>query len=93
MRNGEQLERLVRRLQDSGLGEKVQSWISTDPNEPIGGDDVEQAFAGEIDAIASRAGVSPEEEAADEIARVLPDIVDKLTPAGVVPVPAGTTTH
>jgi uncharacterized protein YidB (DUF937 family) len=88
-RNGEQLERLVRRLEASGLGDRVRSWIGTGPNEPIDGTEVEQVFGKEVETIADRAGIEPD-EAADEIAAVLPVIVDTLTPDGTLPVPAVT---
>jgi uncharacterized protein YidB (DUF937 family) len=82
--SGELLERIVQRLQESGLGEKVQSWISPGENEPLSGAEVQQVFGTEIERIATSAGVSPQ-EAADEVAIVLPGIVDRLTPNGELP--------
>ena len=44
----------------------------------------EGALGSELDSFAAKAGVA-KDQAADGIAKALPELVDKLTPDGVVP--------
>ena len=79
------LQKLLGRLQQQGKGEKGQSWVSTGPNEPADAADVREALdEGELSRIAQELGVS-EDEAADAVAQVLPDVVDQATPDGELP--------
>jgi uncharacterized protein YidB (DUF937 family) len=79
------LQRILGRLQQSGKGSTGQSWVSAGPNEPVDGADIRAALdEGELSDIAQQLGVS-EDEAADAVARVLPDVVDRATPAGELP--------
>jgi uncharacterized protein YidB (DUF937 family) len=79
------LQKILGRLQASGRGAEAQSWVSTGENEPVDGAAVRQALDDdEIASIATQLGVS-EDEAAEAVARVLPDVVDQVTPAGQVP--------
>ena len=79
------LQKILGRLQESGKGEKGQSWVSTGPNEPVDADDIKAALDDqELAEIAQKLGVS-EDEAAEAVAQVLPDVVDKATPAGELP--------
>lgn len=79
------LQRILGRLQQSGKGEKGQSWISTGPNDPVDGADIREALDDkELAQIAQQLGVS-EDEAAEAVAQVLPDVVDQATPAGELP--------
>ncbi|MFE0044838.1 YidB family protein [Streptomyces albireticuli] len=82
---GNPLAGLLNQLRDGGLGEKADTWVGTGKNEDVSGPEVAQALPTQtLDHVAQQAGVSPE-QAADEIARVLPEAVDKLTPQGQVP--------
>jgi uncharacterized protein YidB (DUF937 family) len=79
------LQKLLGRLQESGKGAKGQSWVSTGPNEPIDGADIREALdEQELAQIAQTLGVS-EDEAAEAVAQVLPDVVDQATPDGELP--------
>ena len=79
------LQKLLGRLQESGKGAKGQSWVSTGPNEPIDAADIREALdEQELAQIAQQLGVS-EDEAAEAVAQVLPDVVDQATPAGELP--------
>ncbi len=72
-------------LTRSGLAEQAQSWIGTGANKPVDGGQIAQALPDEtLRKVAQDAGVSPQ-QAADEIARSLPEAVDKLTPGGSLP--------
>ena len=79
---GRGLDDLLGRLSSGGLGEQVQSWISTDPNARVTGRDIRRA-AGDIavERIAARAGVS-RRQAAGGLATLLPPLVDQLSPNG-----------
>ena len=76
---------IVTQMQQHGMGETVKSWIGTGPNQPITADQVHRTFdQGAIAELAAKAGMTPQ-ELAQKLSTVLPQIVDKLTPAGVVP--------
>jgi uncharacterized protein YidB (DUF937 family) len=79
------LAQMLQGFQSSGLADKVQSWIGSSQNQPVSAVEVEQAFGAEkIDQIAAESGIS-HDEAANSVARVLPQAVDKLTPDGKAP--------
>ncbi len=80
------LSGLLEKLKQGGLGEQAKSWVSPNAkNEPVSGQQVSDALGREnLDKLADQAGVSPQ-QAADGVAKVLPDAVDKLTPEGEVP--------
>jgi len=79
------LQKILGRLQENGKGAKGQSWVSTGPNEPVDAADVKAALDDqELAEIAQKLGVS-EDEAAEAVAQVLPDVVDQATPAGELP--------
>ena len=79
------LQKILGRLQESGKGATGQSWVSTGPNEQVDAADVKAALDDqELADIAQKLGVS-EDEAAEAVAQVLPDVVDQATPAGELP--------
>jgi uncharacterized protein YidB (DUF937 family) len=79
------LQKILGQLQQSGKGAKGQSWVSAGPNEPADADDIRAALSEqELAQIAQQLGVS-EDEAAEAVARVLPDVVDQATPEGELP--------
>ena len=76
---------IVSQLQQRGLGETVKSWVGTGANQPITGDQLNQALnQGVIAELAAKAGMNPQ-ELAQKLAQVLPQAIDKLTPGGVIP--------
>lgn len=79
------LQKLLGKLQQGGKGEQGRSWVAAGPNEPVDGADIREALDGEeLAKIAQQLGVS-EDEAAEAVAHVLPDVVDQATPAGELP--------
>jgi uncharacterized protein YidB (DUF937 family) len=79
------VEGIMKKLDESGLGDKVQSWIGTGDNKSISADEVTQALGkDEVAACAQQAGVS-EDEAAGGIAAALPQLIDKASPGGQLP--------
>jgi uncharacterized protein YidB (DUF937 family) len=76
---------LMQNFQQNGLGNLLQSWISTGHNLPISPEQIQQVLGHQqVAQIADQAGVS-HEEASSGLASLLPQIVDKLTPDGQVP--------
>jgi uncharacterized protein YidB (DUF937 family) len=79
------LQKILGRLQASGKGATGQSWVSTGPNDSVDAADIKAALdEQELAQIAQQLGVS-EDEAAEAVAQVLPEVVDKATPAGELP--------
>lgn len=79
------LQGILQQLQASGLGDQVASWIGTGANNPVSGNQIQDALgADQLAQIAQQAGVEPE-HAASGLAQLLPQIIDKLTPDGQVP--------
>ncbi|MCX5014740.1 YidB family protein [Streptomyces sp. NBC_00555] len=76
---------LLEILTKSGLVDQAQSWVGTGANEPVSADQIKAALPDEtLQKVAAEAGVSTD-QAADQIAQVLPQAVDKLTPTGQIP--------
>ena len=79
------LDGLLQKFRTAGLADAVGSWIGTGQNVPIDGDQLTAALGAEtIDDVASQVGV-PRQEAASELATILPRLIDQLTPDGSVP--------
>jgi uncharacterized protein YidB (DUF937 family) len=79
------LSGIVSQLQQQGLGPTVNSWIGSGPNQPISADQVHQAFGPDmIRELAARTGMNPQ-ELAQKLSQVLPQVIDRMTPAGSVP--------
>jgi uncharacterized protein YidB (DUF937 family) len=80
------LTSLRQKFEASGLGDKVESWISNGPNTPATAQDIKKTMdPDKLQAVADRAGVDLD-TAAQRAADVLPDVVDKLTPEGKISV-------
>lgn len=76
---------LVGRLQQGGLGEVVSSWISTGPNLPVSADQLSGALGAEtLGPLAQQLGLS-HGDLAQQLAHLLPQVVDRLTPQGQLP--------
>ena len=83
------LASLINKFQASGLGGKMNSWIGKGDNLPMTEDEVKSVVGpDQVSAVASELGVSSD-EATKKIAGLLPTIIDRLTPDGVVPDPQG----
>jgi uncharacterized protein YidB (DUF937 family) len=63
----------------------VHSWIGNGQNLPVSGADIKKAVnPQQLARVAQQQGVSPE-QLCEQVAQVLPEIVDKATPNGQVP--------
>ena len=79
------LEKFKQRAGDAGLSDVFDSWVGKGENKPITADQVKQAAdPANLQAIADKAGVSVD-EAAEQLSKALPDVVNELTPDGVLP--------
>ncbi|MBX3301403.1 MAG: DUF937 domain-containing protein [Nitrospira sp.] len=75
---------LVQAFQKNGLGDLVNSWVSTGPNLPATPSQIEQGLGGDLlSQLAGKAGL-PAGAASAQLAGLLPDLVDKLTPNGKI---------
>jgi uncharacterized protein YidB (DUF937 family) len=78
------LQGVVAQLEQQGLGGTVKSWIGTGANEPISPQQIHQTFGADTIAnLAAKVGLTPQ-EVLDKLQHALPQVIDKLTPAGVV---------
>ncbi len=87
---------LVQQMQRSGLGDVVGSWVGTGQNMPISPDQLKNALppdvlggllsqlGGAAGGAAGGAGAS-QSDLLGQLASMLPQVVDKLTPQGQVP--------
>ncbi|MYN07626.1 YidB family protein [Pseudoduganella aquatica] len=79
------LQGLLQKLQASGLGDQVASWVGTGENQTVSGNQIADALgSGQLAQIAQQAGLEPEHASAG-LAQLLPQIIDQLTPNGAVP--------
>ena len=82
---GRGLAGLVRAFEGQGLGNLVQSWISTGRNLPIGPEQIAGVLgSGQISQLAAKYGVSAE-QVGSHLSQLLPRIIDGLTPHGSLP--------
>ena len=76
---------LLDRFRDNGFDDAVRSWVSVGANFILTPQDIERVLgAAQVEALARDANVGAR-EAATEMAALLPQLVDKLTPQGHVP--------
>ena len=76
---------LVQAFQQGGLGEIVNSWISTGKNLPVSGEQLTSVLGNDfIGGLAKQLGVG-NQEASGNLADILPGLIDQLTPNGQLP--------
>jgi uncharacterized protein YidB (DUF937 family) len=76
---------LVQSFQSSGLGNVVSSWIGVGPNLPVSSGQVETALGkNRLQQMAENVGISVP-EVASGLARILPQLIDRITPDGKLP--------
>jgi uncharacterized protein YidB (DUF937 family) len=82
------LQKLVAGFQENGMAEQADSWVSNGENKPVSGGDMKVVLGEqEVKQVAQQAGI-PEDEAADVLAKIVPEVVNGLTPNGQVPADA-----
>ena len=76
---------LVEKFQSAGLGGVMQSWISTDANQPVAPDQVHSALGPDlVQQLATRTGL-PIGQVLQLASQHLPALIDHMTPEGQVP--------
>lgn len=76
---------LIKQFQQKGLSDTVDSWVGTGKNKSVAPDEVSVALGGDVvDDLARRTGLT-RDQVVTELARMLPNVVDKLTPDGRLP--------
>jgi uncharacterized protein YidB (DUF937 family) len=76
---------LVSAFQNKGLGDVVQSWISTGPNQPISPAQITDVLGHDtLKELSQKAGL-PSGDASSALASLLPALVNQFTPKGELP--------
>ena len=76
---------LIDQFQKKGLGDVIDSWVNRGTNKSVAPDQVSVALGGDVvNELAQRTGLS-RDQVVTELARMLPNVVDKLTPDGRLP--------
>lgn len=78
------LEGIKKKFEDAGLGDKVQSWIGGGENLPVSSDEIKRALPDQVQNLSGELGKSPD-EVAGQLSELLPEVVNKVTPDGVLP--------
>jgi uncharacterized protein YidB (DUF937 family) len=79
---------LIEQFQRAGMGQQVDSWISSGQNMPITADQLSQVFGrGQLQEMAQNSGMDVG-QLSGGLAEMLPQLIDQLTPGGQVP-PSG----
>lgn len=89
LNQGGGLGALLQQLQKGGLGEVAASWVGTGHNLPVSVDQLQSVLGGDqIGALAQQAGLS-QGDLMGQLAHMLPQVVDRLTPNGQLPASDG----
>jgi len=76
---------LIEQFQKNGLGETIDSWVNTGQNKNVEPPEVSDALGDDlVDELSRRTGL-PRDQILNELARMLPNVVDRLTPQGRLP--------
>jgi len=82
------LNDLIGRLSQGGLGQHVNSWVGPGENQPVQPGQLGSALGqNTLDELAARTGMT-KEQLLSQLALVLPQIINSLTPKGRVPTAA-----
>ena len=75
----------MKQFQQKGLGDTIDSWVNRGKNKDISSRQVSDALGSDVvDQLSRRTGLSRDEVIA-ELAKVLPNVVDQMTPDGRLP--------
>jgi uncharacterized protein YidB (DUF937 family) len=76
---------LLAKLRQKGLGDQADSWVKSGPNKDVSPNQIDTALGRDVlDELSSRTGLS-RDQILDQLARILPAAVDRMTPEGRLP--------
>ena len=76
---------LMKQFQQKGLGDTIDSWVNRGKNKDITSRQVSDALGSDVvDQLSRRTGLS-RDEVISELANVLPNVVDRMTPDSRLP--------
>jgi uncharacterized protein YidB (DUF937 family) len=76
---------IISKFQHGGMAEEVGSWVGSGQNLPMTGNQLQEILgSGSIGQIAQQLGLS-HGDASSNLAQILPQIIDQLTPSGQIP--------
>ena len=79
------LSKLLQGAQTSGLSAQADSWVGTGANAPVSAQEVRGVVGDDtVTELAQQAGIS-DDQAAEVLAQVVPQVVNGLTPDGKLP--------
>ena len=79
------LSGIVQQFEAQGFSGTIKSWVGTGANLPISPDELQKALGSDtIKTLAAKLGMDPD-ALASKLSSVLPTVVDRLTPGGIVP--------
>ena len=87
MGSGDQggLSAIVNKLQDSGYGSVVNSWVANGKNMPISAQQLQDVLGNAtVKQLAAKYGI-PVDQVSTVLAQILPKAVDQASPAGKLP--------
>ena len=81
------LSGLVNKFANAGAGAQVNSWVGTGANQPINTSQLGSALGPDVlNQLSARTGLT-QQQLVDQLAQVLPQFVNNLTPNGRLPTP------
>lgn len=79
------LEGVLGKFRQGGMTQQADSWVSTGKNMTLSADQLQEVFGpSTISDLAARLGMS-QDQAGSTMAKVLPEVINHLTPQGRVP--------
>ena len=75
---------LLQSFQNGGFGDVIKTWIGTGPNKAISPDQLHQALGADTVNILAKETGMPKEDLLSQLSKLLPGVVDQLTPNGTV---------
>jgi uncharacterized protein YidB (DUF937 family) len=76
---------IISKFQNGGMAQQIESWVGHGENLPITGSQLQELLGtGTIGQMAQQMGLS-HSDASSNLAQMLPQLIDKLTPNGRLP--------
>jgi len=76
---------LLEKFRQGGLEDVIKSWIEPGPNKPIAPDQLQQALGTTtVDDLSRQTGM-PKDDLLVQLSKLMPEVIDKLTPDGRLP--------